>query len=353
MARAAAIFVGAIVAALAAMELLFRLLPVSTATLTGYYFDDDLLTYPAHHEWRVSTGWDLKNPQWVRSNNFGFAADRDFVRDAGALALVGDSYVEASMLAAPQRPGAQLQSSIGEGHAVFTMGTPGTALLDYAERIRWAGETFGVRDFVVWIEHGDALQALCGSGNVVSRCLDSETFEPRIERRPQPSRWRRWARHSALAQYVFGQLKVDARRLARATFTRATPETTAASTAPARPRSGGETMKLSLRSRQVVDAVVGQFLLRIEPYRTGRMLVVVDGRRDVPGATDASPVDLERQYLIHRLREGGLAVLDLEPVYARHRAHSRLSLEIGPYDRHLNALGVRLVTGEIARRLDS
>lgn len=257
------------------------------------------------------------------------------------------------MLAPAERPAAQLQSSLGDGRHVFAMGTPGTAMLDYAERIRWAGNTFGIRDFVVWIEAGDARQAICGSGNVVSRCLDGETLEPRIERRPEPSRWQRWARHSALAQYVFGQLKVDARRLARATFTRATPETTTTSKAPPGRQDRAEPKALSPRSRQVVDAVVGQFLLQIEPYRNGRLLVVVDGRRGGPSLSNGDPMDLERQYLIRKLRQGGIEVLDLEPIYARHWAKSRLSLEVGPYDRHLNALGVSLVTDEIKKWLRS
>lgn len=353
MTRAALVFVGAIVATLAAAEILFRLLPVSTATQTGYYFDDDLLTYPAHHEWQVSTGWDLKNPQRLRSNNFGFAADRDFERDQGALALVGDSYVEASMLAASERPAAQLQSKLAGRRAVFAMGTPGTALLDYAQRMRWASQKLGVRDFVVWIEAGDARQAICGSGNVVSRCLDSATLEPRIERRQEPSRWHRWARHSALAQYVFGQLKVDPRRLAQATFTRSTPEATANSSTPEVRQAPVDAETLSPRARQVVDAVIAQFLVETAPFRNGRLLVVVDGRRDGRESSNAGPLDLERRYLIARLREVGLEVLDVEPIYSQHRSRSRLSLEVGPYDRHLNALGVRLVMDAVARWVDS
>ena len=40
-------------------EALFRVLPVSTATMTGYYLDPYILSYPADHEWTASTGWDL------------------------------------------------------------------------------------------------------------------------------------------------------------------------------------------------------------------------------------------------------------------------------------------------------
>jgi hypothetical protein len=187
-------------------EALLRALPVSTATMTDYHFDPDLRTYPAHHEWTVSTGWDLRNPQRLRSNNFGFAAHRDFDADPRAVALVGDSYVESSMLDAALRPGKQLEGELGGSRTVFAMGSPGTALLDYAQRVRFASERFGITDFVIWLERGDARQALCGSGNVHSRCLDRQTLAPRIERMPPPSAAKRALRHVALAQYFAGQL---------------------------------------------------------------------------------------------------------------------------------------------------
>ncbi|SFC66212.1 hypothetical protein SAMN05216344_12836 [Polaromonas sp. OV174] len=58
------------------------------------------------------------------------------------------------MLAAPDRPGAQLERALGT-RPVSAMGNPGTALVDYAERIRFAHTHFGVRDFVVLMERGD------------------------------------------------------------------------------------------------------------------------------------------------------------------------------------------------------
>ncbi len=190
-----------------------RLLPVSTATMTGYYGDPDLLVYPPDHYWTASTGWDLRNPQNLRSNPQGFASDIDFVPDVAALALVGDSYVEASMLRSQDRPATQLASLLRTPRPVYALGSPGTALLDYAQRIRWASQTLKVVDFVVWMEAGDVRQSLCGSGNVHSRCLDPQTLLPRIKRLPPPPTLKRWARHSALAQYVFGQLKLNPAQL--------------------------------------------------------------------------------------------------------------------------------------------
>ena len=45
-----------VAALLLACELVFRALPVSTSTETGYHFDPLILTYPPHHAWTSSTG---------------------------------------------------------------------------------------------------------------------------------------------------------------------------------------------------------------------------------------------------------------------------------------------------------
>jgi len=315
--------------------------------MTGYYSDPDLLIYPPDHHWTTSTGWDLRNPQSLRSNLQGFASDIDFVPNVAALALVGDSYVEASMLRQQDRPAAQLATLLRTTRPVYGMGSPGTALLDYAQRIRWTSQTLKVADFVVWMEMGDARQSLCGSGNVYSRCLDPQTLSPRIERLPPPSTLKRWARHSVLAQYVFGQLKLNPAQLARSILP--SPALELSTPAPDADLQAGSSARE--RSDAVVAAVVDGFFAEAAPYLKGRLLFVVDGRR-VPSHAAPTLLDLERQTIIARLRSHGAEVIDLESLYAAHMAQSGLGLEVGPYDHHLNALGVQIVMSAVARRLD-
>ncbi len=327
-----------VLALLVVLEIIFRILPVSTATMTDYYFDPDLLTYPTDHCWRVATGWDLRNSQKICSNNFGFAADIDFVPDERAIALIGDSYVEASMLAPKDRPGAQLARLLPE-RKVYAMGMPGSALLDYAQRIRWATQQFQVRDFVLLLEQFDARQSLCGSGNVHSRCLDSRTFEPRIERQASASAIKRVLRYSALAQYIVGQIRFKPESLIDAMFTRVTPESaarlpTTLSVAP----SEEDIFLVRLRT----DAVVEEFFAVIRPHLQGKLIVLVDGQRSGLQA-ELSLSDIERSHMIRLLRKGGAEVVDLVPVYQHHTQRSERSLAVGPYDGHLNNLGVTLV----------
>lgn len=344
MARRVGLALLGILVFLLSCELVLRALPVSTATLTGYHVDPLIMTSPARHEWTVATGWDLRNAQRLRANNLGFVAEHDFEPDPGAVALVGDSYVEASMLPAAARPAAQLERALGGQRKVYALGGPGSSLLDYAERIRFASERLGVRDFVVLMEAGDVRQALCGSGQVHARCLDARTLEPRTELMPQPGTLKRWLRHSALAQYLFSQLKVDPARLWKLALASSRPvEAHAPAAKPAAAPAAGP-------GAAQVDAVTAAFLRRVEPYVKGRLVVLVDADRGRL-ARGQVPGDFGRARFMALAREAGVRVVDAEPLVRRHYAQSKLSLDVGPYDGHLNEFGVGLFTAAAAEAL--
>jgi hypothetical protein len=281
----------------------------------------------------------------LRSNNFGFVADHDFARDETAVALIGDSFVEGSMLRAPDRLAAQLERVLGGRRAVYALGMPGTALLDYAERIRFASQHFGIRDFVVLMERGDVRQSLCGSGNVHYACLDPTTLAPNSEKLPPPSTVKRLLRHSALAQYVLSQLKLEPSRLWRKTFAQAVPLSQAT---PLNPSSSTLPAELSTR---VVDEVTRVFLERIKARIPGRLVVVLDSPRG--GVRSASALEtFERERFIALARASGISIVDTEPLFREHFESSSLSLNVGPYDRHLNALGLRIVAQAAAKALE-
>lgn len=320
-------------------EAMLRLLPVSSSTETGYYFDDAILTYPAHHDWQVATGWDLRNAQRMRSNNYGFAADRDFHRDPNAVALIGDSFVEASMLAPHDRPGRQLESALGNARPVYAMGGPGSSLLDYAERIRFAHERFGIKDFVVLLERGDLKQALCGSGNVHAACLDRRTFEARTQKQPPASLVKKVLRQSAFAQYLFSQIKVSPAQLVRQTFSRNT--VTHAPTSESASHVSTQ-VDLVATPSPAVDIVARAFIERTRPHVAGRLILLLDSDRGALRAGRQTS-DVDRDRFTELARQAGAVVVDSEQIFGKHFATSPLSLDVGPYDAHLNALGIRLL----------
>lgn len=338
-----------LLALLFALELLLQVLPVSTATMVGHHHDPDVLTYPSGHRWTVSTGWDLRNVQHLRANNAGFVANRDFVPDAKAVALIGDSFVEASMLDAQDRPGPRLEQLMGGRRPVYALGGPGSALLDYAERLRLAATRWQVVDAVLLLEPTDARQSLCGSGNVHGPCLDRADFRLRTEHRSAPDTIKRIARHSALAQYLVGQVRVRPRALWQTMITRIPPGAKAQAAGRPAPEATVEPVdpKDLAQRRQIVDRVVDRFFEVVAALGMRRLVVLVDGRRDGP-PVEPGLADLDRAHLMARLREGGATVVDLEPVFASHKANSSRSLVVGPYDGHLNAVGVTLAMSAAA-----
>ena len=359
--QTAAISVGALLL-LAAAELVCQALPVSTATDSGYYQDPMILNYPAGHRWQVSTGWDLRNPQRMRANNLGFAAELDFLPNPQAIALIGDSYVEASMLAPEYRPAARLaahlaadvrHATLGETTPVYALGGPGSALLDYAERMRFAQQRLGLRDFVLLLEPGDIRQSLCGSGNVHAACLDPVSFAPRTETLPAPSTAKRIFRHSALAQYVVGQLKLDAARLLRQAFFEASKDSNSLdqNMHDASARGAGPTA----RQVEVVEAVTAEFFAKIQQLAVHRLVIVLDGRRTAAAlalAPNGPPgVMQERDAFMALARQHGAVVVDAEREYRAHWARSKLSLAVSPQDGHLNQMGVDLVMRSAAAAL--
>jgi hypothetical protein len=332
---------------LLAGELALRALPVSTSTETGYYIDPLIITYPPYHSWTNATGWDLRNVQHNRSNNVGFLADHDFERDPTAVALIGDSYVEASMLPRADRIGAQLERAL-DGRPVFVLGGPGSALLDYAERIRFASERYGIRDFVVLVERGDLWQSFCGSGNIHGPCLDRQTLAPRTELQPPPGLAKQILRHSALAQYLFGQLKLNPRQLWRQAVAQARPATPAAP--EVRSRTPGSSVAASDMSESEVDAVTHAFFERVRTRIPGRLVIVVDGDRKAIYRGQPTN-DSARLRFIEHARAAGAMVVDADPLFRTQFETSPMKFDVGPYDAHLNTLGVAVVARAVSELL--
>lgn len=331
-------------------EALCRVLPVSSVTRADYYIDPHILTYAPNLPWRYSTGWDLRHPQHLRTNGHGFVSAHAFVRDPRAVVLVGDSYVEAASLDAASRPEAQIERALGGQRPVYAMGAAGTALLDYAERIRYAHQHFGSRDFIVLMERNDVRQALCGSGNVHSQCLDAATLTPRTETVAPASALKRLLRGSALAQYLASQLKIVPARLWQQAFDQHGPMAHGVASLKRATAAPTARTELTAQTRAEISAVSQAFFERIQQHVSGTLVIVVDADR--PALQHGRPVDdPARRYFITLARAAGATVIDTEPLYRAHFHRSALSLDVGPDDGHLNPLGVALVADEIARAL--
>jgi len=327
-------------------ELVLRALPVSTATAAGYRIDPMILTYPPHVEVGAAQGWDLRNAQRLRTNNLGFVSDIDFTPDPRAIALIGDSYVEASMLRAGDRLGAQLQARLGPARPVYAMGNPGTSLLDYAERVRFASQRLAVQDFVILVVRGDVHHSLCGSGNINGPCLNPRTLAPDTDLQPDPGALKRLVRQSALAQYLFTQLRVTPDGLLPAL--RKLPGGLLPGRAAPASGGGARAAAGSPIGPEVVDLIAKTFLDRVQPHVRGRLVLVINS--PLPGAPTEPPDEHIRRFGALAAARGA-TVVDIQAAFAAHAARSPLSLAISPRDGHLNPLGLSLVADAAASAL--
>lgn len=320
-------FLGGVILALLALELVFRLLPVSTATRTGYHIHPYIISYPPNHRFTTATGWDLKNAQRHKANNYGFLADRDFSYAPEALGLVGDSFVEANMLPARDRLASQLESMLG-GRPVYALGGPGSSLLDYAERIRFAHETFGISEFVVVLERGDIRQALCDSGHNHGPCLDPKSLELRIELQADADWTKRLFRESALAQFLFSQLKLNlgaSIRKIRGLQTESRP--------PVGKVHGEEA---------IASAISETFFRRVDGKTPIKIIFLLDVDRTRlfdEAVQHESGLEVFQDYA----RRKEMRIVSPLIAFREYRKNSGLILEVGPYDAHWNRDAIKMV----------
>lgn len=325
---------------LVVFEGLCRVLPVSTATEVDYYIDPHILTYPKEHRFITSFGWNLERVRHQRTNNYGFLAAEDFAFDPSAVAVIGDSYADSAMLSNEDRPDRQLEKATGR--KVFTLGGPGSNLLDYAERMRFARERFGIEDFVVLVERGDVSQVMCGSGNVHAICIEKFGEAPVVRTQPEPARLKGLLRHSAVAQYLFSQLRIKPGRLIE--------KLKLWKRGPAgvdKPLAHAQDSPRALEDRRVWRL----FLERVAALSPRRVVFVFDADRYAVYDGQPRNPDWARKAGLEFAAAAGYLVVDLEPPFRDYYARTGRTLDVAPNDGHWNATAVAIITREVAAQL--
>src|SRR5438876_10800155 len=99
-----------IVVCLLVAEIALRFLPVSTGLRSmPVTAADPVLHFSPNRPFVNSLGWDMHTVVHGRVNNAGFVNDQDYVREGPPLiAVIGDSFIEAPLVAYPQTLPARL-----------------------------------------------------------------------------------------------------------------------------------------------------------------------------------------------------------------------------------------------------
>ncbi len=329
------------------LEVLLRFLPVNEGLHTLAVNDaNPVVRFAPDRDAIWSDGWRFQMVNRVHTNNFGFVCDEDYEPDATTplLAVVGDSYVQASMLPYPDTSAGRLARHLGERARVYPFGVSGAPLSQYLVFAEYARENFRPDVMVVMSAGNDFDESLRKYKSEPGlhyfvQSPDGGLILERVDFSIDPLR--KVVRASALARYLVGNLEIQAapRRLKRvlAGGNAAYVGSTASEASPERVAD----------SRRATDAFLDQLPARagLEP---AEILLVVDGMR--PHLYDAAQleqaqgsfVQVMRDHLIAGARTRGHPVVDLQTVFLDHYAQHGKRFEFES-DNHWNALGHEIV----------
>ncbi len=332
--------------ALLLLEGMLRFLPVNEgARPQAVGPDQPVRRLEPNRTFLWSKEWNFRIINTVRTNNYGFVNDQDYITTSSSplLALIGDSYVEALMVPFSDTVAGRLATQTSPTERVYSFGTSSSALGNYLAYADHAAKVF----------HPDAM-AFIIIGNDFDESLLKYKNEPghhyflddavgtlalhRIDYRP--STWRTMIRNSALVRYLtlntgildtllkwqhlpFGRLS-DMSSFAGNTSTQSD-----------QPRIAD--------SERAVDAFLEK-VSTMSKLPPDHILFVVDGIRphlyhsSTLQFVTGSYVDRMRRYFIDQARERGFEVVDLQPRFSEHFSTHQRRFEFQT-DNHWNALG--------------
>jgi hypothetical protein len=352
-----------IVASLAALEVVLRVLPVRS----GFRMAPVSAQAPVAHlepnePYTFSTGWNLENVNRGRINNAGFINDQDYRRQDAKplLAVVGDSFIEARMVAYPDTLQGRLAKALEKDFRVYSFAAGGAPLSQY---LIWARSA--VRDY--------------GAAAVIINVVLNDFDESYVAYRMSPAYWiyvdgadeqlrlqlfeyrrstlRSILSKSALVRYLVNNLKLEH-------FVQTLPLWRTASARPAaaaRAEDRGDVPDdADARRMRMSDAVIEAFF-RDVPAMIGlppeRILFTVDGYHypQSAAANAGRYFDRMRRTFLAKAEALGYGAIDLDPYFfAHYRKHGK-SFEV-PDDGHWNAVGHEVaaeavLSGDFAQRL--
>jgi hypothetical protein len=340
--RIGAFIVGALLA-VAGLECLFRVLPIST----GLYRTEQNARWPLQDNesslrFTYSQGWDMQNVHKGKTNNYGHVTPFDYRPRSGPAIVIGDSFVESLMNDYSDTIQAQLGDLLGSRQSVYGLGANGLSASDYLALSAMAASEFSPTAAVFVIVDGDISESL--SPRIGNYYFHHDGNGLHLSYVPFPTgslsrhiRQRYFDSH--LLRYLRANLQFS-------------PEQIIA------PRRSGQ------RSSRVVDDVVLQkqvvdvFLARL-PDALGLapecIAFLIDADRyaiySAKAASMPKDAPATRAYFVERADALGFQVSDLEPLFrAGHRQDGR-RFDHWPIDRHWNRAGHGLGAAEAYRLL--
>jgi hypothetical protein len=325
---------------LVAAELILRLLPVHSALRTADFNSSaPVMRFKPDANVTFSKGWNFKIVTHRRINNDGFFNDQNYSPNPvrPLLGIIGDSYIEASMVSYPETVYGRLANQIGTNGSVYSFAMDGAPLSQYVAWSKYAAETYHPEMLVCLIIANDFDESLyrIGSGmhfGYFYTPVESDGYELRRADYHR-SAVRDAMSHSALCRYLFYNCEIAAvlRRFRG-------PQT----------ENVGNTART--KSPEVVSesrGVIKQFMKDMLAYAKlppTRILFLIDGRRpelyspDLLQADKGSFFTEMREAFLQEAQRANIEAIDLEPLFVENykQHHQRFEWE---FEQHWNGLG--------------
>jgi hypothetical protein len=330
---------------LLAAEAVLRFLPVSTGLRSvPVTAADPILHFTPNRPFVNSLGWSMHNVVHGRVNNAGFVNDQDYGRDGPPLiAVIGDSFIEAQMVAHPQSLQGRLAAALAPKFRVYSFAASGAPLSQYLIYAGFAVKEYGARGVVINVVGNDFDESLMAYRVGPGFWQYAPDANGGLQLKLTPHRAGTLislARHSALARYVIINLGIQNRLFS----IRWLAELIFGKPANAQPRYAGNT-DASTDGKRVRDSLAAiDAFFRDVPERVGlppeRVLFTLDGFRsaDAARAGEGTYFDLMRRAFMEKAAAKGYEVIDLDTRFIPRHARAGESFEFHD-DNHWNAAG--------------
>jgi hypothetical protein len=298
-----------------------------------------------HRDYTWSMGWDLRHVVHGRTNGMGFLSPYEYTADKRAVAMLGDSFVEAEMLSYDESLAGRLDSVWGGRAHAFNFGQSGASLPHYLGMAREMAARFQFAAAIVVVTPDDYTEGFEAKEGMYSWGANPE--RELIELVPAVSRSRltQFVREMALVRYTRANLRLSPSRLLGASKPPACSR---------QPLSASDRARLTA----YVDALPRA--LRLDP---GRIVMVfhvpvaevyerVDRNRPARTAPDCADIDtLARAELEKLAASRSMQLIDVTRLLEDHYRVYRRPLDFRPVDAHWNGTATAVIAREIARLL--
>lgn len=287
-------------------------------------------------EYVYSFGWDFLNVTRGRTNNVGMFNSADYAKEHPAVAVVGDSYIEARMLPYGDTLQGHLEKKLAPyGLRVFAASSGGAGLADYAGFAGMLRRELRLQALVVLVGEGDLLEVLASPdpGYMGMRCEAGHvSMYGAPYRRAPRTLLRKIAGASALVRYAEFNLKANI--WLHGALNRHAE---------------------SAKSIEVpTEACLSDYLQQLKSEAgldSSHILFVVDGLRGKYDARhDAQRImqaEAIRGEFIALARSLGFPVVDMQPIFTHARQVERLRVDFNPRDNHWNGVGHRIAADAV------